>query len=195
MPLTQLDEVAALVIIDLQKCIVSLPCAHPTSEIVERSAQLARAFRARGLPVVLVNVSGAAPGRTDTKRTQMVPSADWTELVPELGQQQDDVVLTKQRRGAFIGTSLDEVLRQRGVTQIFLTGVATSSGVEATAWSGSDYGYNLVFITDSMTDSESEAHEYCVDKIFSRLGETALTENVVNLLNRYTVTTSALIEG
>ena len=65
MPLTQLDPTAALIVIDLQKGIVGMPTAHPIAEIVERNAQLARAFRERGLPVVLVNVTGAAPGRTD----------------------------------------------------------------------------------------------------------------------------------
>jgi nicotinamidase-related amidase len=55
MPLTKLDPVAALIVIDLQKGIVAIPTAHPTSEIVDRAAQLARAFRERGLPVVLVN--------------------------------------------------------------------------------------------------------------------------------------------
>lgn len=184
MPLTQLDEVAALVVIDLQKGIVSLPCAHPMDEIVERSAQLARAFRARGLPVVLVNVSAGAPGRTDTKRTRVALQPGWDELIPELEQQPDDIVVTKQRPGAFIGTSLDEVLRQRGVTQIFLTGVATSSGVQSTAWSGFDYGYNMVFVTDAMTDRDPDAHEHCIAKTFLRLGETTTTEAALRLLER-----------
>ena len=65
MPLTMLDPHAALIVIDLQKGIVGLPTVHPTAEIVGRAAQLARAFRKRGLPIVLVNVMGRAPGRTD----------------------------------------------------------------------------------------------------------------------------------
>ena len=68
MPLTKLDTTAALIVIDLQKGIVGLPTVHPASEIIGRAAQLARAFRERGLPVVLVNVTGAAPGRTDAGR-------------------------------------------------------------------------------------------------------------------------------
>ena len=51
MPLTQLDATAALVVIDLQKGIAGLPTVHPASEIVDRTAQLARAFRERGWPV------------------------------------------------------------------------------------------------------------------------------------------------
>jgi len=98
------------------------------AEVVGRTAQLASAFRERGLPVVLVNVAGGAPGRTEVVRPKMTPPPDWAELVPELGQQPEDVLITKQRWGAFIGTRLDEVLRERGVTQVVVAGVATSIG-------------------------------------------------------------------
>src|SRR5580704_4913636 len=109
---------------------VGLPAVHPMAEIVGRAAQLARAFRKRGLPVVLVNVTGAAPGRTDRGTRTFSFAADWTELVPELEQHPDDLIITKERWGAFLGTTLDDDLRRRGVTQVVLTGVATSAGVE-----------------------------------------------------------------
>ena len=133
MPLTQLDDHSALIVIDLQKGIVSQPTAQPASEIVERAARLARAFRERGLPVVLVHVTGRAPGRTDAGMRQFPAEADWAELLAELGQQPGDFIVTKQRPGAFVGTPLDDYLRQRGVTQIVLAGISTSIGVESTA--------------------------------------------------------------
>ena len=123
MPLTQIDPVAALIVIDLQKGIVALPVAHPVGDIVRRSAQLTRAFRAKGLPVVLVNVTAAAPGRTDAGPHNFPIPADWAELLPELDQQPSDYLVSKQRVGAFIGTGLDDYLRQRGVTQVFITGI------------------------------------------------------------------------
>jgi nicotinamidase-related amidase len=181
-PLTKLDSAAALVVIDLQKGIVSLPTVHPASEIIGRTAQLARTFRERGLPVVLVNVTGRAPGRTDAGAPKFSFPADWSELVPELEQHPEDHVVSKQRWGAFIGTSLDEYLRQRGVTQVFLTGVATSAGVESTARSAYDHGYNVVLVVDAMTDRSEEGHRHCVEKIFPRLGETETTDNVLKWL-------------
>ncbi len=184
MPLTKLDAVAALVVIDLQKGIVGLPTVHPAGEIIGRTAQLARAFRERGLPVVLVNVSGRAPGRTDAGAPKFTFPPDWTEIVPELEQQPGDLLVTKQRVGAFIGTSLDDSLRQRGVTQIFLTGVATGSGVESTARSAYDFGYNVAFVTDAMTDRDAETHRHCVEKAFPKLGETATTDDVLKMLGR-----------
>jgi nicotinamidase-related amidase len=183
MPLTQLDTNAALVVIDLQKGIVSVPTAHPAVEIVGRAAQLAAAFRQRGLPVVLVNVASRAPGRTDAGAPKFSIPPDWTELVPELDRQPSDYTVTKQRVGAFIGTSLDETLRQRGVTQIFLAGVATSVGVEATARSAYDHGYNVVLVVDAMTDRDADSHRHSVEKVFPRLGETTTTNYVLKSLN------------
>ena len=183
MPLTKLDPVAAFIVIDLQKGIVGLPTAHPTAEIVERSARLARAFRERSLPVVLVNVTGRAPGRTSFNRPMPPFPPDWTELVPELDPQPSDLLISKQRVGAFIGTSLDEGLRRRGVTQVFLAGVATSAGVEATARSAYDHGYNVVLVVDAMTDMDPDAHRYSVEKTFPRLGEIDITENILKHLN------------
>jgi nicotinamidase-related amidase len=182
MPVTKLDENAALVVIDLQKGIVAMTAAHAMAGIVTRAAELAGAFRARGLPVVLVNVTGGAPGRSDITRPKMAFPPDWAELVPELGQQPDDVQITKERWGAFLGTPLDAALRDRGVTQVVLAGVATSVGVESTARSAYDLGYNVALVVDAMTDRDPDAHRYCVEKIFPKLGETDTTENVLKLL-------------
>ena len=87
--------------------------------------------------MVLVNVAGVAPGRTEARRNLAFPP-DWTELVAELDRQPEDLLVTKHRPGAFIGTGLDAMLRQRGVTQVVLAGIATGSGVEATARSAYD---------------------------------------------------------
>jgi nicotinamidase-related amidase len=134
--------------------------------------------------VVLVNVSGAAPGRTDAGRPTYAFADDWTELVPELEEAPGDHLVTKQRWGAFLGTGLDDYLRLRGATQIILTGVATSIGVESTARSAYDLGYNVALVADAMTDRDADAHRYSVEKIFPRLGEIAKTDDVLHLLQR-----------
>jgi nicotinamidase-related amidase len=184
MPLSKLDETPALIVIDLQKGVVSLPTVHPVHEIVGRSARLARAFRERGLPVVLVNVTGRAPGRTDAGPPNVAFPAGWSELVPELQQHPSDHIVTKQRWGAFLGTDLHDYLRARGVTQVLLTGVASSAGVESTARSAHDLGYHVVLVVDAMTDRDADADRHCLEKIFPRLGETTTTDAVLQLLQQ-----------
>ena len=65
MPVTTLDPKSALIVVDLQKGIVSLPAVHPVAGVIANASALATAFRRHGLPVVLVNVAGGAPGRTE----------------------------------------------------------------------------------------------------------------------------------
>src|ERR1035441_5495453 len=114
MALTTLDPKPALIVIDLQKGIVDAPTVRPTGEIVERSASLADAFRRQALPVVLVNVTGGAPGRTDrTRPPEIISSPDWADLVDELDVHPDDHLVSKQRRSAFPGTGLEARRRAR----------------------------------------------------------------------------------
>ncbi len=183
MPLNKLDETPALVVIDLQKVMLGFSAEPPIQDVVNRTRELARAFRERGLPVVLVNVDSRAPGRTDAGDPKYQLKDDWTELLPELEQHPDDYLVTKQRWGAFIGTPLDEYLRKRGVTQVVLTGVATSIGVESTARSAFDLGYNVALVVDAMTDLDPEMHRHSIEKVFPRLGETAATADVLRLLH------------
>ena len=186
MPLTRLDDTCAFVVIDLQKGIVGVPTVHPATEIIERSAQIARAFREKGLPVVVVNVSGAAPGRTDAGTPKFAFAEDWTTLVPELQQSASDRKIAKQRWGAFLGTDWHAYLQKRGVTQIVLTGIATSIGLESTARSAYDLGYNVTLVVEAMTDRDADAHRTSVEKIFPRLGQTTSTEDAVKFLESKT---------
>jgi nicotinamidase-related amidase len=184
MPLTQLDPIAALIVIDLQKGIVTIPTAHPMDKVIDRSVQLARAFRHRNLPVALVNVKpSAAAGRTDAVRPKMSLPPDWADLLPELDVKPTDHLVTKHHPGAFIGTDLDAYLRSRNVTQVFITGVATTVGVESTARGAYDHGYNVVLVTDAVTDRSAENHRHAIEAILPRIAELCTTTEALRALN------------
>lgn len=182
MALTTLDPHTALIIVDLQKGIISLPVVHPIGDIIERARALADAFRARGLPVVLVNVAGGAPGRTEQPRQTGPRPEGWTDLIPELNQQPGDIVVTKRTWGAFASTDLKTQLDGLGVTQVVIAGVATGTGVEATARQAYEQGFNVTLAIDAMTDMRPEAHDYSIANVFPRLGETGTTQNIIDLL-------------
>nr|WP_250888809.1 isochorismatase family protein [Mesorhizobium sp. dw_380] len=177
-----LDPKTALVVIDLQKGVVSLPAAHPISDVVQRASALADAFRARGLPVVLVNVIGAPPGRTEqAPRVREFP-AGWAYLVPELNQQPSDHIVTKRTVDAFVNTDLEARLRSEDVTQVVIAGVSTSMGVEATARHARDLGFNVTLAVDAMTDMSLDAHTHSIANVFPRLGESGTTRDILDLL-------------
>jgi nicotinamidase-related amidase len=184
MALTMLDPKTALIVVDLQRGIVETPVVHPIGEVVARARALIDAFRARGLPVALVNVVGGAPGRTEQPRQTGVRPEGWADLIPELNQQPGDIVVTKRTWGAFASTDLEAQLKARGVTQVVIAGVATATGVESTARQAYEQGFNVTLAIDAMTDRRPEAHDYSIKNVFPRLGETGTSEEIIDLLRK-----------
>jgi nicotinamidase-related amidase len=189
MSLTTLDSRTALVAIDLQNGIVGMPVQpHAASDVVSRTAELAEAFHSRNLPVVLVRVSfapdwaDAVPGRTERQARGLAFPEGWDIVVDELSGHPGDIPVTKHNWSAFHGTDLDVQLRRRGITQIVLTGIATSIGVESTARDAYAHGYHVTLATDAMADADAEAHANSVERIFPRLGESGTTAEILELL-------------
>ncbi|HUA98168.1 MAG TPA: isochorismatase family cysteine hydrolase [Terracidiphilus sp.] len=184
MPPTVLDPNTALIVIDLQNGIVKGKFIHPIGKVIDRTCALIDVFREQNLPVVLVSVAGRPPGRTEQgPRANPAFAEGWTDLLPQLDQQPGDIVVTKQSWGAFATTDLERRLKERGVTQVVMTGVATSAGVEATARQAYEAGFNVTLALDAMTDIRPEAHEYSIRNVFPRLGETGSAQEIISLLD------------
>jgi nicotinamidase-related amidase len=185
MTLTALDPNAALLVVDLQKGIVGALPVPAISAMVERARALIDAFRTHRLPIVLINVAGVAPGRTEQPRRlgDVLPEG-FTDFIEELGQQPDDIVVTKRTWGAFACTDLEARLKAIGVTQVVVLGVATGSGVESTARQAYEAGFNVTLAIDAMTDTRPEAHDYSIRAIFPRLGETGTSQDIIDLLTK-----------
>jgi nicotinamidase-related amidase len=175
----------ALIIIDLQRGIVARQAApHSASEVVERCAKLADAFRERNALVVLVHVAfGDDRERLKPEADSPPPSApipsDWSDIVPEVGPRSGDVVITKRQWGAFYGTALDLQLRRRGIRTLVYGGIATNFGVESTARDAYERGFEQVFVQDAMSGLTAAAHEFAVTTIFPRMGRVRSTANVL----------------
>ncbi|MEP9382223.1 isochorismatase family protein [Nocardioides cheoyonin] len=183
MSLTTLDARTALIVIDLQAGIVGIDgTPHAVPDVIARSAELADAFRKHGLPVVLVNVAGAPGVRTDNNPagTPAALPEQALPVVPELGEA--DKLVTKHTPGAFTGTDLEAYLREQGVTQVVVTGVATGNGVAATVQQAFELGFHVTAPLDAMTDAELASHEYSVTHHFPKRAETGTTAELLALL-------------
>ncbi|MCX2182265.1 isochorismatase family protein [Streptomyces sp. SKN60] len=181
-----LDALPALVVIDLQKGIVEGPKAHPVEGVVANAVALVESFRSLGLPVVLVNVAAMAPGRTDFDyggdEGDDDDTQDWLELLPELDVRPSDLRVTKTNWGAFTNSTLHAQLQERGVTQVVLAGINTQIGVETTARTAYELGYNVLLATDAMTSFDATAHDHSVTHIFPRMGQNTTTADLLALL-------------
>jgi len=181
----------ALVVIDLQKGIAGRPCQpYEAALVVKNASRLAQAFRKNTMPVFLVRVTPSADMRDGLKPMTDAPAPalsgmprEWSEIVPELGPEPGDFVITKRQWGAFYGTELDLQLRRRNIDTIVLCGISTSVGVESTARFAYEYGYQQIFVEDATTSSRSrEEHDNSIKNIFPRMGRVRKTEDVLREL-------------
>ena len=132
--------------------------------------------------MVLVNVVGRAPGRTDTPSQMGELPPDFAEILPELDTQPDDILVSKRSWGAFTGTGLERILRDRAITEVVVCGVATATGVESTARQAHELGFNVALALDAMSDTSAEAHEHTATHIFPKLGETGTAREIIRVL-------------
>jgi nicotinamidase-related amidase len=105
-------------------------------------------------------------------------------LLRQLDRQPGDIVVTKRSWCAFATTDLEGRLKARGVTQVVVTGVVTSGGVEATARQAYERGFNVTLAIDAMTDIRDRAHRYSITNVFPRVGETGSTKEIISLRER-----------
>ena len=176
-------KTTALVLIDLQKGVLARPLLpHPATTVYARSKELASRLRAAGGPIVWVRVSFAsnfadAPrARVDQPSEMSSLPAGWDEFPEALPP--SDLMVTKRQWGAFYGTDLDLQLRRRGVNTIILGGIASSIGVESTARSAWEHGYELVLCEDLCSDLSEETHAHSFKYTFPRLARVVNSESI-----------------
>jgi nicotinamidase-related amidase len=176
-------KTTALVLIDLQKGVLAMPVEpHAAATVYERSMKLAQRFRTAGSVVAQVRVS-FSPDLRDAPQAPVDKPSNYAALPPGWDEfpaplAASDLIITKRHWGAFYGTELDLQLRRRGVRTIVLAGIATNIGVESTARSAAEHGYELVIPEDMCACVSAESHAFSFKHVLPRLARITTSEVV-----------------
>lgn len=184
MPITHLDPAAALIIVDLQHAVARLPWLTSLQSITDHANRLSMAFRSLRLPVVNVAADRVQVGRNDHGRTARVMGPAGIAPLEGLLLERQDHLIVKHHWGAFTDSGLELFLRERGVTQLVIVGVATSLGIESTARHASELGFNIAIATDGVTDLNQQGHDHSLQAILPRISETGSTTEILRALTR-----------
>lgn len=184
---------AALIILDMHACIVGPggnAQPHATEQnLVANIASLRESANNAGMAVVFVlhrRPRGMRDGgmisalfREIANDPDLQPGAPGMEMLPELSIGANDIVVEKQRAGAFAGTDLDQTLRAMGIDTVILTGAWTNLSVESTARFGTDVGYRVIVASDGTASQSAELHQIALDGGLSMLAEIARCPEII----------------
>ncbi|MCV6615463.1 MAG: isochorismatase family protein [Cellvibrionaceae bacterium] len=133
-----------LMLIDWQQAIDHFGGArrsHPGAE--QAAAQLLKAWRQRAWPICFIRHSSKftdSPYHCDSPHFKFKP-----ELAPLEGEW----VLSKRENCAFIGTGLEDSLRQRGLSELVVSGVLLNHSVDATVRVAAGLGFKVLLAADA----------------------------------------------
>ena len=184
----------ALLAMDCQTGIVSF-YTKSQEDFLSRASAALIAARAMGMLVVQVQV-GFRPGLPEVSSHNKLFSAIKASkahqeffrsssgaIHPALGPDPADILLTKHRVSAFVGTDLEMLLRANEIETIVLFGIATSGVVLSTLLQASDADYRLVVIADCCADQDMELHRTLLERFFPTRAEVITTEEFCDCLN------------
>jgi nicotinamidase-related amidase len=163
---------SALVVMDFQIPIVER-FAIGQDALLTATAGAIRAARQAGMRVLYV-VVGFRPGFPEISPRNKSFSAVKemgglaTDIHPHVAPAADDVIVTKRRVGAFLGTDLDMILRANDIDTLVLCGISTSGVVLSTVRYAADSDYRLVVLRDCCADTDAQTHTCLLERVFPR---------------------------
>lgn len=146
-------------------------------------------FREKGCLVVFIrlgfdhlyaNQPKSSPVFGKANEFGILKTGEWsTQFHPLINCQDSDLTIQKSRISAFYDTPLASMLRNMGVSHVFIAGVATDLAVEATARDAHDRDFIVTVVSDACAAATIEDHEKSL-RFFPKIGS-VVTANEIKL--------------
>jgi nicotinamidase-related amidase len=187
----------AIVTSEVQNGVVGTPSALPAlaeaaaAEMLPSLARLLPAARRAGVQVVHCTAYRRADGKGANANARLflgvrkspvalLPGTPEVEVVPALGPDPDDLVLTRTHGlDPMAGTDLDPVLRNLGVTTIVVTGVSVNVAVTNLVMDAVNRGYDVVLPRDAVCGIPRDYADAVIDNTLSLLAAVTTTDALI----------------
>ncbi len=114
------------------------------------------------------------------------PHAHYWRLWPELEVTGKDLIVDKTRFGAFVpgASRLHEVLQERGIDTLIITGTLTNCCCESTARDAMQMNYKIVFVADANAALTDAAHNATLENMLMLFADVMTTTEVLDAVSR-----------
>jgi nicotinamidase-related amidase len=164
---------SALLVIDVQNGTynqdhaASAPEFHAaaTDRVIPNISRLLVAFRSAGLEVihtVIENLTADGRDRSlDYKLSNFhFAKGSWeARPLPDVAPAGDEILLPKTSSSVFNSTNLDYLLRNIGISDLYVVGFLTDQCIDHTVKDGADRGYYVTCIHDACAAMSEERHQ------------------------------------
>ncbi|MCP4392260.1 MAG: cysteine hydrolase [Gammaproteobacteria bacterium] len=158
-----MTEATALLVIDVQKGLTEATLGERNNPDAEANmAQLLAACRAHRWPIVHIRHCSVEPA--SALRPELPGNAYKDEVLPLAGEKE----FTKSVNSAFIGTGLEQYLRDSGISKLVIIGLTTDHCISSSTRMASDLGFDVTLVTDATAAFERNSYDgvnYSADEI------------------------------
>ncbi len=156
----------AVLVVDVQNLFAGFPLHPPVEEVLPRLHRFIHAARSAGALIVRIeNVipdamfSAVWQRQHGTPTTFLPPGSEAAAFAPGFEPEPGDVVITKPRYSAFVGTPLETLLRSRGIQTVIVGGLTTDVCVSSTARDAFQRDFNTITLADCVAEQTLARHE------------------------------------
>jgi biuret amidohydrolase len=162
-----------------------------SASMLPNLARLLPAARSAGVQVVHCTAYRRADGKGANHNARLflgvrkspvalLPSTPEVAVVPELGPEPDDVVLTRTHGlSPMAGTDLDPVLRNLGVRTLVVTGVSVNVAITNLVMDAVNFGYDVVLPRDAVCGIPQGYADAVIDNTLALLAAVVSTDDLL----------------
>ena len=192
----------ALIVVDMQNGFmlpgVAFAEIQMAPKIVPNINRLAAALRAAGGTVVWIVTTYepavdqewstyyrlSTPANGAKRSAALTKGAKGHEIWSELEVKPGDPIVEKKRFSAFIqgSSKLHEVLRERGIDNLLITGTVTGVCCESTARDAMMLNYKVTMVTDGNASYSDEEHNNALTAFYGTFGDIMPTDMLIGLI-------------
>ncbi len=153
--------------------------------VIPNMRKLQDAFRANNLEVMHTRIQSLTLDGRDRgsghKRLGLhaAPGSKEAEFLPQIAPLDDEIIVNKTASGVFSSTNIEYVMRNLGITGLFIAGVYSNECVSTAVRDACDLGFYVTLISDAIATVTPELENATITTMKDRYARVMTTEEAI----------------